>query len=147
MKKWDTLYQGTMKSNNEVVRKYIRRAIREFLFEAEEENPFGTPEEEKADEEGAEEAGGEEPAADEEGEEDTKEPAKKGTAEPAGIPVTFDATAVKKYNDLGFKSDTGTLKKIDKKGLIVTTQPDGVDVFVNFDDISENVKNFFKKKK
>ena len=66
---------------------------------------------------------------------------------PAGIPIKFDIDKVKRYNTGKFLSDAGTVKSINKKGIIVTTQPDGVDILVNFDDISENVKRFFKSKK
>jgi len=66
---------------------------------------------------------------------------------PAGVPIKFNIDKVKRYNSGKFLSDAGTVKSITKKGIIVTTQPDGVDILVNFDDISENVKRFFKSKK
>ena len=66
---------------------------------------------------------------------------------PAGIPIKFNIDKVKRYNTGKFLSDAGVIKSIDKKGIVVTTQPDGVDVLVNFDDISESVKRFFKTKK
>lgn len=69
------------------------------------------------------------------------------TTTPAGVPIKFNIDKVKRYNSGKFLSDTGTVKSITKKGIIVTTQPDGVDILVNFDDISENVKRFFKSKK
>lgn len=106
----------------------------------EEENPFAAAEEggddaeaEKGEEKGEEE-GGDKP--------DSKKP--------AGIPLKFNLSKVKQYNDAKFLSDTGTVKSIDKRGIIVTTQPDGVDVLVNFSDIeniSESIKKFFKNKK
>jgi hypothetical protein len=134
-----------MKLSKKQIREFISKTIKSYLLEAEEEpakeeggeeevNPFAAADE-KGDEKGGEE---EEPAKDE----------KKPTEEkPAGIPVKFNVSAVKRYNDKSFVSDTGTVKSISKNGIVVTTQPDQVDVLVNFDDISESVNNFFKKKK
>lgn len=132
-----------MKLSKKQIREFISKTIKSYLSEAEEEpakeeggeeeaNPFAA-----ADEKGGEEGGEEEePAKDE----------KKPTEEkPAGIPVKFNVSAVKRYNDRSFVSDTGTVKSISKNGIVVTTQPDQVDVLVNFDDISESVNNFFKK--
>ena len=81
------------------------------------------------------------PAAGKEGE------AAPATEKPAGIPIKFDINKVKRYNTGKFLSDAGIVKSIDKKGIVVTTQPDQVDILVSFDDISENVKRFFKTKK
>jgi len=105
----------------------------------EEENPFAAAEEEGGDK--GEEGGGEEKG---------EEGGDKKEEKPAGIPLKFNISKVKQYNDAKFLSDTGTVKSIDKKGIVVTTQPDGVDVLVNFSDIenmSESVKKFFKQKK
>lgn len=82
---------------------------------AEADNPFAKPE------------GGEE--------EKKEEPKKEKPKEPAGIPVKFDIVSVKRYNKALFKSDSGVVKSLDKKGVVVTVQPDGVDVLVNFTDI------------
>ena len=145
-----------MKSTNKINWNRISKSFKQYLKEAEEEAP--------AEEEGGDnpfaaapaEGGDEAPAADAAPADDTapaddaeeKEGETAPAAEkPAGIPIKFDLTKVKKYNTAEFLSDTGVVKSIDKKGIIVTTQPDQVDVLVNFDDISENVKRFFKTKK
>ena len=150
-----------MKSNKALLKEYIRRIVSKYLREAEEEKADDKGGEEAADANpfaaggGDEKEGGEEPAAgedqgaedeggDAEGEEkDTEKKAK--PEEPKGIPIKFDISGVKKYNKAGFTSDKGIVKSISKKGIIVTTQPDGVDILVNFDDISEQVKKFFRK--
>lgn len=112
----------------------------------EEGNPFAASEEggEEGGEDKGEDKGGEDKGG-EEGE-DSKE-----SKQPAGIPLKFNLSKVKQYNPQSkFLSDTGTVKSIDKRGIVVTTQPDGVDVLVNFSDIenmSESVKRFFKNKK
>jgi len=129
-----------MKLNKKSLREITSKLLKSYIFEAEEkaeENPFA------AAEEGGEEE--EAPADDAKADDEEKAPAK--AEEPKGIPIKFNASKVKKYNNANFVSDTGVLKSIDKRGMIVTTQPDGVDVLVNFDDISENVKKFFKSKK
>lgn len=157
MKKWDTPYLATMKSNKNILKEYIRRIVSKYLREAEEEkaddkggeeaadtNPFAAGGGEEGEEPAADDKGGEEEGGDAEGEEkDTEKKAK--PEEPKGIPIKFDISGVKKYNKAGFTSDKGIVKSISKKGIIVTTQPDGVDILVNFDDISEQVKKFFKK--
>lgn len=111
---------------------------------AEEENPFAA-----APAKGGDEAPAADPAAPA-----TTPPADPATppaaappTTPAGVPIKFNIDKVKRYNSGKFLSDAGTVKSITKKGIIVTTQPDGVDILVNFDDISENVKRFFKSKK
>ena len=135
-----------MKSTNKINWNRISKSFKQYLKEAEEEAPA---EEEKEANPFA--AGGDEaPAADAAPADDAEE--KEGETapaaeKPAGIPIKFDLTKVKKYNTAEFLSDTGVVKSIDKKGIIVTTQPDQVDVLVNFDDISESVKRFFKSKK
>lgn len=156
-----------MKSNKKTIQEYIRKIVKSYLAEEEKEggeegggnpfaagdeggeegggegggeegggNPFTSGGEEGGGEEGGEEGGGEE------GEEETD--SKKG-GQPQGVPVKFDVNKVKKYNSTKFLGDEGVLKSISKKGLVVTVQPDNVDVLVNFDDISEQVKKFFKK--
>lgn len=53
----------------------------------------------------------------------------------ADLTVSFNASRVRRYNKAEFTSNTGTVKKITKAGLIVTAQPDQVDLVVNFDDL------------
>lgn len=142
-----------MKLNKTTDWNRINKSFKKFLKEAEkEEKPAADKEEAPAEEEGnpfaaAEDGGGE---GEEEAPAEEEEPAadKKETKpeEPAGIPLKFNISKVKQYNTADFLSDQGVVKSIDKKGIIVTTQPDGVDVLVNFSDISERVKKFFKNK-
>ncbi len=149
-----------MKSNKTLLKEYIRKIVGKYLREAEEEktddaggeekadtNPFAAGGAEEGDDKAAEEEG--EAAAEDEGaeseeEKDTEKKAK--PEEPKGIPIKFDISGVKKYNKAGFTSDKGIVKSISKKGIIVTTQPDGVDILVNFDDITEQATKFFKRK-
>ncbi len=119
-------------------KQYLKEADEEKDAPAEEEDPFAA-----ASDEGGDEA----PADDAEGEEGKDDKEKASAEKPAGIPIKFNVSKVKKYNTANFLSDTGTVKSISKDGIIVTTQPDQVDVLVNFDDISENIKRFFKNKK
>lgn len=134
-----------MKSTKKVNWNRISKSFKQYLKEAEEEAP-------PAEEEGeanpfaaaADDKGEEAPAADAKGKEGEAAPA---AAKPAGIPIKFDINKVKRYNTANFLSDTGVIKSIDKKGIVVTTQPDQVDILVSFDDISESVKKFFKNKK
>ena len=75
-------------------------------------------------------------------------PATDAAAAPVGVPIKFNLGKVKNYNpNAKFLSDAGVVKSVNKKGIIVTTQPDQVDVLVNFDDISENIKRFFNATK
>ena len=135
-----------MKSTKKVNWNRISKSFKQYLKEAEEEAPA---EEEKEANPFA--AGGDEapaadaaPADDAEGKEGEAAPA---ATKPAGIPIEFDINKVKRYNTAKFLSDAGIVKSIDKKGIVVTTQPDQVDILVSFDDISESVKKFFKNKK
>lgn len=144
-----------------ISKKYIRDLIRVALREAEEEkadaggeeagggNPFAADAggEEEGGEEGSKEAGGEEGGEESGGGEEEGGEEKKDTAapDPKDLTINFNLSRVKRYNRAGFTSDTGVVKKVTKKGLVVTTQPDGVDVIVNFDDITEVAKKFFKK--
>lgn len=136
-----------MKSTKSIDWSHISASFKQYLKEAddkeedapaEEEDPFAA-----ADDKGGDEA----PADDAEGEEGKDDKAKTPTEKPAGIPIKFNVSKVKKYNTANFLSDTGIVKSINKDGIVVTTQPDQVDVLVNFDDISESVKKFFKNKK
>ena len=101
-------------------------------------NPFAAAGgDEGGGEEGGEEAAAEEPAADdaaaeEGGEEETDAAKPKADLK---YPVKFNIGKVKKYNNADFISGEGELKSINSKGMVVTVQPDNVDVFVNFSDI------------
>ena len=135
-----------MKLSKKQLQELTAKIVRSYIIEAEEKkddaevgNPFA------AAAEGGEEGGEEAPAEEGGGEEGDKKEAK--PEKPAGIPIKFNTSKVKQYNKANFLSDMGVVKSIDKKGIVVTTQPDGVDVLVNFSDISENVKRFFKNKK
>jgi len=119
-----------MKLSKKHLAELVRKVAKSYIIEAEkaeEEDPFAAAggdagEEEKADE-------------------------KKPEAEaPAGVPIKFNISSVKRYNNKLFKSDNGVVKSISKDGVVVTVKPDDTDVLVNFDDISENVNKFFKKK-
>ena len=147
-----------MKSTKNIDWNRLSKSFRQFLKEADdkEENPFAAKDD-AADEDSKEADDKEENpfAAKEDGEdkgedgkdksEDSKD--KASTEKPAGIPIKFNIGKVKQYNTAKFLSDTGIVKSINKDGVVVTTQPDQVDVLVNFDDISESVKRFFKPKK
>jgi len=140
-----------MKSTKKVNWNRISKSFKQYLKEAEEEapaeeegeaNPFAAAAaDDKGEEAPATDAA---PADDAEGKEGEAAPV---AAKPAGIPIKFDINKVKRYNSGKFLSDAGVVKSIDKKGIVVTTQPDQVDILVSFDDISENVKRFFKSKK
>jgi hypothetical protein len=120
-----------MKLNKKQLEELVRRVAKSYIIEAdkaEEEDPFA------ANAEGGDEG-------------DEKADEKKPEAEaPAGVPIKFDISSVKRYNNNLFKSDSGVVKSISKDGVVVTVKPDDTDVLVNFDDISESAKNFFKKK-
>lgn len=144
-----------------ISKKYIRDLIRVALREAEEkadaggeeekggkeENPFAGSEDSAGEESGGGDQGGEEAdaaGAEEGGEEETKDAA---APDPKDLTINFNLSRVKRYNDPGFTSNTGIVKKVTKDGLVVTTQPEGMDILVNFDDITEVAKKFFKNRK
>jgi hypothetical protein len=128
--------------------KHLREAEEKAKEGGEEANPFAASEE-GGEDKGGEESGGESKDKEDKGGEEGGD--SKGSKQPAEIPLKFNLSKVKQYNPQSkFLSDTGTVKSIDKRGIVVTTQPDGVDVLVNFSDIedmSESVKKFFKNKK
>ena len=64
-----------------------------------------------------------------------------------GLSFNFDVSGVKKYNTNSFRNSTAVAKKITKNGILATVQPDGVDILVGFDDITETANAFFKVKK
>ena len=143
-----------MKSTNKINWNRISKSFKQYLKEAEEApaeegeaNPFAAAPAEGGDKAPAADAApatDAAPADDAAGKEGEAAPA---APKPAGIPIKFDINKVKRYNTGKFLSDAGVVKSIDKKGIVVTTQPDQVDILVSFDDISESVKRFFKSKK
>lgn len=134
MRRWVTDYQDTMKlvTNKETTIKLIGEILSEYRILAE-ENPFAAA----AEEGGDAEAGGEEAAGDAEagGEEKDKEDKEKAPAKPAGIMVDFNISAVKKYNDMPFRSNKGEVKAINKNGIQVAVDNDQI-IQVNFQDIT-----------
>lgn len=141
MKKWATTYQDTM--NFKMIRLKDLMPLREAEGDEEEAgggNPFAAAGGDEGGGEGgddaaADDAGGEEAGA-EGGEEGGEEETKDAKSQPdLKYPIKFNIGRVKKYNNADFISDQGELKSINSKGMIVTVQPDNVDVFVNFSDI------------
>lgn len=103
-------------------------------------NPFAAAGgEEGGGEEGgdtaAADAGGEEAGAEADAEGGEEEGGDAKTTEAPKFPIKFNLAKVKRYNNAEFISNQGELKSIDKKGLVITVQPDNVDIFVNFSDI------------
>jgi len=143
MKRWATTYLAIMKSaaSKIVVRKLIDELLKEYVIQ--EANPFAAAEKDvKGGDEGGD-AEGEGGGDAEKGEEDKekKAPAKSDTA----LTVKFDSNAVKRYNtNTDWKADEAEVKKITKKGIEVDIN--GTNVLVNFDDITEHAKRFFKQK-
>lgn len=131
MKRWVTDYLATMKlvTNKETTIKLLAEILSEYQILAE-ANPFAAAAE-KADA-----GGGEEPAADAEGGDDkAKDDKKAKPAEPAGLVVDFNISAVKKYNDKAFRSNRGEVKAITKNGLQVAVDNNET-IHVNFQDIT-----------
>ena len=128
-----------MKLTKKDLQELVAKVISSYILEADDKK-----DDEKAGDEAEENpfapAGGDEGG-------DKKDDKEGGeTKQPAGIPIKFNISAVKKYNDAPFLSDAGVVKSISKQGIVVTTQPDNIDILVNFDDISESAKKFFRKK-
>ena len=103
-------------------------------------NPFAAAggDEGGGEEAPADDAAAEEPAADDAAAEEGGEEEETAAAKPKAdlkYPVKFNIGKVKKYNNADFISGEGELKSINSKGMVVTVQPDNVDVFVNFSDI------------
>jgi hypothetical protein len=121
-------------TNKETTIKLLAEILSEYQILAE-ANPFAAAAE-KADAGGGD-AGAEEPAADAEGggEEKAKDDKKAKPAEPAGLTVDFNISAVKKYNDAAFRSNKGEVKAINKNGLEVAVD-NGQTIHINFQDIT-----------
>ena len=118
--------------------------LKDLLEQEEEEggdaNPFAGGGDEGGEDK-AEDEGGEEAAADEGGEDGGEEGGEEKEADPEmpkkdDITVDFNIGRVKRYNDdKRFRGSQGVVKKVTKDGMMLTVIPDGVDIFVNFDDI------------
>lgn len=95
------------------------------------ENPFAAADDEGSNsEEGGEEGGDKEAdKEDQEGEEG------EGSTDGAkSLEVVFDANKVRKYNDVKFNVNKGTVTNVSKYGLSIKL-PDEQTILVNFDDI------------
>ena len=137
MRKWVTTLEDTM--SFKMIRLVDLMPLREAEGDEEEAgggNPFAAAGGDEAggeEEAPADDAAAEEPAAEEGGEEEETDAAKPKAD--LKYPVKFNIGKVKKYNNADFISGEGELKSINSKGMVVTVQPDNVDVFVNFSDI------------
>ena len=123
-------------ANSKEVKDLLAEVLLEYsILEA---NPFDAA---SADSGGGDEGGGAEGGGEEKEEEKEKKPKEGGDA----LTVKIDQSAVKKYNNnTDWKASEAEVKKITKKGLEVDI--DGNTILVNFDDITESAKSFFKKK-
>ena len=139
MKKWETTYHATMKlvTNPKALKEIISEVLSEYSLIK--ENPFTAAKNNPDDPE----AGAEEAEKEEGGEEEKKDTKK--AEESDALKVKFDVSAAKRYNEKPFRNGEGEVTAIDKTGLKVTVKPDEAEIHVNFDDISENAKKFFKK--
>jgi len=149
MKKWVIPYLATMKLNRKSLKELVTKLVKSYvLVEAEEANPFAAKEEEPAADAAAAAPATTPPAAGATPPAPAAAPAAPATPPKSDLDISFNAASAKKYNpNAKFLSSKGVVKSVSKKGVIVTTKPDDVDVLVNFNDISENVKRFFKSKK
>jgi len=148
-----TAAQARLKDAQEKLKKAQAKAatkegalkLKDLLEQEEEEEAGANPFAAGGDEGGEEEAGGDDAAAEEGGEEDAaaEEGGEEEKAEPDpempkkdDITVDFDISSVKRYNkDQRFRGSQGIVKKVTKDGMMLTVIPDGVDIFVNFNDI------------
>lgn len=139
-----------MNRNEKYINKLIAEVLKEYVIleaEGEEAEGGGNPFAPAGAEGGAEGGDAEAGAAEDKGGEEKKEDDKKGGEQEKALTFNFDVSAVKKYNTAGFRNSTAVAKKITKNGILATVQPDGVDILVGFDDITESAKKFFKVKK
>lgn len=139
-----------MNLHEKLINKLIAQVLEEYvILEAEGDEAEGNPFAAAADAgEGGDAAAAAADAGGEGGEDKKEEEGdKKAKEQEQGLTFDFDVSAVKKYNTAHFRNSTATAKKITKNGILATVQPDGVDVLVGFDDITENAKSFFKNKK
>lgn len=132
-----------MTKHSKLVSELISSVLSEYIFE--EENPFAAAADKEA--EGGDAAAEEAPAADGGDAKKDEAPKKKEGGDEKGLTFNFDVVGVKKYNKAHFLNSTAVANKITKDGILATVQPDGVDILVGFDDITESAKKFFKKKK
>ena len=135
MKKLVTTYRDTMKLA--IKKQQIIQLAEEVLaeFTLAEANPF---------EEEGDDAAEDKPAKEEEGE--GEEEAKTTEKGADNLTIKFEPASVKKYNtNTDWRSGEGVVKGITKKGVEV--EVDGAMVVVNFDDLVESAKSYYKKKK
>lgn len=118
---------GKLKSGHKQNTPKNAQVIGTGLFEADDQ------EEAPPEEEGGEE--GDEEGADTEG-----MPSK-------AVNVNFDKAGVKRYNKTPIEGASGEVKQITPDGVVATVQPDGVDILIGFDDITESANSFFGSKK
>ena len=138
MKKWETTYHATMKlvTNPKTLKEIISEVLSEYSLIK--ENPFADAKKNPNNPGSDSEGGGE-------GEGEEEEKKEKKPEESDALKVKFDVSATKRYNEKPFRNGEGEVTAIDKTGLKVTVKPDEAEIHVNFDDISENAKKFFKK--
>lgn len=133
MRRLVTTYPDTMKLaiKKQDITKLTEEVFSEYAILN--ENPFGD----------AKEKDGEaEPAEDGDKEEEKDKPSEKGAD---SLTVKFEPSNVKKYNsNTDWRSGEGVVKGITKKGIEV--EVDGAMVVVNFDDLVESAKSYYKKK-
>ena len=135
MKKLVTTYRDTMKLA--IKKQQIIQLAEEVLaeFTLAEANPF---------EEEGDDAAEDKPAKEEEGE--GEEEAKTTEKGADNLTIKFEPASVKKYNtNTDWRSGEGVVKGITKKGVEV--EVDGAMVVVNFDDLVESAKSYYKNKK
>ena len=135
MKKLVTTYRDTMKLA--IKKQQIIQLAEEVLaeFTLAEANPF---------EEEGDDAAEDKPAKEEEGE--GEEEAKTTEKRADNLTIKFEPASVKKYNtNTDWRSGEGVVKGITKKGVEV--EVDGAMVVVNFDDLVESAKSYYKNKK
>ena len=113
-------------TNKQTVISLLSEILSDYRIIAE-ENPFAAAGDDKKAEE--------EPEA---GAEDGKDEEKKDKApDSKALTISFNLSAVKKYNDAVFSNNTGEVKAITKDGIEVVVD-NSETVYVNFNDIIED---------
>ena len=136
MRKWVTDYPDIMKlvTNKQTVISLLSEILSDYRIITE-ENPFAAAGDDKKAEE---EPAAEPEAGAEAGAEDSKDKEKKDKApDSKALTISFNLSAVKKYNDAVFSNNTGEVKAITKDGIEVVVD-NSETVYVNFNDIIED---------